>query len=420
MAEYNLLYEYSVRINKGSGVLVNAMSQEYSYILTAKHVIKDAKLIKIYDNNNVLLDYIDVYEHPEKDCVLITVKHNKDVKQMISGIQDVKHNSPLMLAGYPAVRNNDYKAQGGSLNSYRDQEFVFITTESTPKSIIEGFSGGGVYCLQEDLWHLIGIEYRMDGDDEDEHYDRLRCYSLQPFNEIIQQNDLPCMLPGFMESFIHVADKIFDFNVVNEANIAILQEKLREIAMFLIENKLPAPYELMMEYEADLLLKDKSKNILLLESFWIAISEFLVICAVIDNNPQLSLLDIKSLDKKRRFIYLNQTENWVRNLKEILEFCKQKLDVGGVLIIDSLQSDAALHPPGNFLSRVINDIASVPSESGFFQIDDTNDDYYRSFIITHLKALHKKNVIEKEFEYENKSPRDALEYFKDGYNETIK
>lgn len=420
MIEYDVLHRHSVRINRGSGVLVNAMCQEYSYVLTAKHVIKGAQPIVIYDSENKLLDPINVYEHPEIDCALITVKYHIDIKQSIGNIGDVKHNSPLMLAGYPSVRNQNYKAQGGTFNSRGNQEFVFITTESTSKEIIKGFSGGGVYSLQGDLWYLIGIEFRMDGEDELEHYDRLRCFSLQPFEEIIDLHVLSPMFPSFMGSFAHLADKIFDFNVINETNIAVLQEKLREVAVFMIEKNLPSPYELMQEYELELLLKDKSRNILLSESFWIAISEFLVICAVIDDNPQLSLSDIKGLEKKRRFMYFNQTENWIRNLKEILKFCKEKLDVNGVLVIDSLQSDADLHPPENFLASIIEDITSVPTDSSFFQIDDTLDDVYRSFVITHLKALHKKNVIDKEFVYEGKSPVETLKYFKERYSETFK
>lgn len=421
MIEYDVLHRHSVRINSGSGVLVNAMCQEYSYVLTARHVIKDAKSIVIYDFEDKLLDPINIYEHPEIDCALITVKYHIDIKQNIGNIEDVKHNSSLMLAGYPSVRTQNYKDQGGTFNSRRNQEFVFITTESTSKDIINGFSGGGVYSLQEDLWYLIGIEFRMDGEDELEHYDRLRCISLQPFEEIIDLNSLSPMLPSFMESFAHLADKIFDFNVINESNIAILQKKLREVAGFLIKTNLPSPYELMQEYGSELLLKDKSRNILLSESFWIAISEFLIISAVIDDRPQLNLSDIKGLERKRRFVYFNQTENWIRNLKEILKFCKEKLDVNGVLVIDSLQSDAALHPPENFLASIIEDISFVPpTDNSFFQIDDTSDDVYRSFVITHLKALHKKNVIDKEFVYEGKNPLETLKYFKEGYSETFK
>ena len=38
---YEIMQSYCVRVNGGSGVLVNAMTIEYSYVLTAAHVIKD-------------------------------------------------------------------------------------------------------------------------------------------------------------------------------------------------------------------------------------------------------------------------------------------------------------------------------------------------------------------------------------------
>ena len=51
MTASEIMQSYCVTVNGGSGVLVNAMTQEYSYVLTAAHVITEEQ------SNNVVHDY---------------------------------------------------------------------------------------------------------------------------------------------------------------------------------------------------------------------------------------------------------------------------------------------------------------------------------------------------------------------------
>ena len=41
MTTSEIMQSYCVRVNSGSGVLVNAMTQDYSYVLTAAHAIEN-------------------------------------------------------------------------------------------------------------------------------------------------------------------------------------------------------------------------------------------------------------------------------------------------------------------------------------------------------------------------------------------
>ena len=41
MTASEIMQSYCVKVNGGSGVLVNAMTREYSYVLTAAHVISE-------------------------------------------------------------------------------------------------------------------------------------------------------------------------------------------------------------------------------------------------------------------------------------------------------------------------------------------------------------------------------------------
>lgn len=50
MTASNLMTSNAVIVNEGSGVLVNAMTQDYSYVLTAKHVLAESDSENIVTN----------------------------------------------------------------------------------------------------------------------------------------------------------------------------------------------------------------------------------------------------------------------------------------------------------------------------------------------------------------------------------
>ena len=59
------MQSYCVRVNGGSGVLVNAMTIEYSYVLTAAHVIKDLLEHEVIDFQGNNLEVLGVLKYSE-------------------------------------------------------------------------------------------------------------------------------------------------------------------------------------------------------------------------------------------------------------------------------------------------------------------------------------------------------------------
>lgn len=408
-------------VNEGSGVLVNAMSDEYSYVLTAKHTLKNAENI-VTGSCGEKINVIDVYSHSDLDCAVILIECRPDIQQPSWKIDSLMHKAPLILSGFPEVRRDSsekIKHQDGHLTTSSDEAFIFTANGIPGKELITGMSGGGVYYIREGCAYLLGVEYSMDGEDESEHFGRFKCIGLSQFQEIFEFNNIVPMVPCFLESFSRLSDDIFGFNVALPSNVQELQVMLKGVAIRLINEELPAPYELMIRYGESLLLKTEQPSTLEDIELWIAYFEFIVICALLDDK----IVDneyIDGLERRRRIIHANSNKNWLRYLDEILKVAKEMLDEGGTIIVNSPQENADVQPFPQHLNKIIGNIAAVPCSGSFFEIDNTEEDIYRTFTITHLKGLRDSCVVKKEWEFAEADKEESLQLFRSNYNAFIK
>lgn len=421
---YNLMQTHSVIVNNGSGVLVNAMSDEYSYVLTVRHALQEENILTSSIGDKIKI--IDVYVHsdPNRDCAIIKIEHPLDVKQELWSVDTLEHHAALMVVGYPETRRsnqNKYKNQDGRLTSYCDKGFV-LTADGIPgKDLIEGMSGGGVYYIKDARAYLVGVEYGMDGEKVSvEHYGRLQCHNLSQFEEIIDQENIAPMMPQIMESFSRLKNDIFSFNVIDPNNTSKLRERLGLIADTLLRNNLPMPYNFFQRHDRRLLLSTECSSAIFDKELWIAYFEFVIICSIIDDIYTIDDEYLSTLDKKRRIVYSRSDKHWVRNLGDILKCAKQMLDRNGTIIVNSLYSTNSVLPPLNNLKYIIDDISSIPQNENFLQIDNANENIYETFTITNYKGLCESCVVEKENEYGKAMPSELLTLFKEYYNEFIK
>ena len=411
-------------VNDGSGVIVDAMSDGYSYVLTARHVLKKQNTITNYLGEAIKI--IGIHEHDDAnfDCAVIQVEHLSGIQQPAWSASSIEHHSPLMVAGFPQTRRlspEKIKQQDGKLTSITDESFVFTAEGIPPKELINGMSGSGVYYLYNRRAYLIGVEHSMDGDTNIEMYGRLKCVSLLRFDEIILSQKLAPMVPCFLDSFSRIKDKIFGFNVIKPDNVKKLKERLEQVADTVVaQGHLPAPYDLMLKYDKTLLLANEKPSVLQDKELWVAYFEFVIICALIDGVKVVDNAYLKSLERKRRIVHSSTDTHWVRELADILKAAKQMLDREGTIVVNSFQENAPPHPHLEHLAEVIDDISSIPSHGDILQIDNVNDDTYKTFTVTHLKGLRNICVVEKEWEYGKALPSEQLALFTRYYSEIIK
>lgn len=425
---------YSVRVNSGSGVLVNAMTNRYTYVFTAIHVLDadDAKN-EVTDSNGNSLSIIRIYRHPDYipendfDCAIIQIEYLENINQQTIEEKLLEYNASIAMAGYPGVESQTsfpFQQYNGRMVQNPDH-YLVVNLDGTPsKTSIDGMSGSGIYYIQEDTPYLVGVEYRMHNTPGNQQYNFVRCRSLKIYQDIIYANELAPTLPPFLECFSRFKNEIFNFNVANPLNIERLRSKLIEISEELVSRGMPKPYELMEKYNSDLLISSKNPEDVKSKELWVAYFEFLIICVLIDGVGVIDENYLKSIERKRRIIYTTSDRNWTGQLRDILIKAKKILDENGTLIVVSPEKDADRFPEGFQIDRVIRDISTIPitSTGSFIQINNPHSlDIYKSFVLQHYSPLRKECVIRKEEQIAQISDiGQLLMYFRDSFNETIK
>jgi len=425
-----IMQSYCVMVNGGSGVLMNAMTTEYSYVLTARHVVN----VEEEDRNTVIDQYgtaIEVFgvlafprigEEDPLDCAILKVTHQPWLSQRSYVASHLPHDANLTFVGLPGAERDSstpIKHWNGHSASVTN-ELITLALRGIPgKDVIQGMSGGGVYHVKNGYPYLVGVEFEMEATLLDQQFGRVDCYSLVRYNEIIGLTASAPMIPAYMECFSEIRDMIFAFNVIDPTNVQHLKVALSNFADSLIASGMPPPYEIKNQYDSQLLMDNKTPSELELRELWIAYLEFIVISALMDNAGVADNGYISGLEKKRRLLFTSDGSNWIGRLDEILRIARRLLDKNGTLVVASPDAAAKPLPPDFVLSNVISNIATVPSQ-GPFSIDEVESSIFSSFKLTHLEGLRRSCVIDSEYEYRDLRPgKEQLQMFRDKLNEII-
>lgn len=431
MTTSELIASYCVIVNDGSGVLVSAMSGEYSYVLTSHHVVKGNvvdNVVKDHAGNDLkildVLFHTDEQHRREFDCSVIQVEFVPGIIQQALPASSLSHRANLTLVGFPATERNSsfpIKHYDGHMTSVVDSLIVFTIDGIPGKTTISGMSGGGVYFIDGSRPYLVGVESRMDGEDQDQQFGRVQCHGLNRFEEIIHINQKSSMAPAYLECFSRMRELIFGFNVVQQKSVTDLKTEWLKFADALVAQGMPAPYELMGKYTIDLLISPNRPSEVKDKELWVAYFEFLIICALIDNVSVINAAYINSLERRRRILYTSEGSNWVGKLELILKAARKFLDHEGTVIVVSPEQGADLLPENFHVDRVVRNIALVPSAGPLAPIDKAENSLYRSFVLTHLEGLRKHCVVRKEVEFSKIEAGVAqLHAFRKNLNEVIK
>jgi len=417
MTVSEIMQSYCVKVNGGSGVLVNAMTREYSYVLTAAHVIiekQDDIVVHDYQGNQlgvlaVLPPLLPSQERVKLepqfyDFAILKVDYQERVAQKCLPASDLIGRASLTLVGFP-------ETERGSPNPIKEytghkigvvNELVMVSLDGIPgTATIKGMSGGGVYHVLDETPLLIGVEFQMDGTSPEQQYGRAQCHSLVRFEEIITAHSSAPMIPAYLECFSNMRDKIFSFNVYDPNNVSALKLDLERAADYLVENNLLPPYKVMEQYHEELLVDPQNIGELKTYELWVAYLEFLVISVLIDESGGADDAYLKGLERKRRLIYTSNDTNWITRLEDLLKTARRLLDKDGTLIVASPESAARVLPPEFRLETVISNISVVPNEGPFPVIDSAENELFTSFKLTHLEGLRNKCVVEIKDEYSN-------------------
>ncbi len=416
MTVSEIMQSYCVKVNGGSGVLVSAMTRDYSYILTAAHVItRQQGNIAVHNYLGDPLEVLSVLIPQEwgesgssyYDFAVLKVVYQDHAVQKSLPASDLCHLASLILVGFPTTERDSsdpIKLYTGHKISVAN-ELVMMSLDGIPgTTTISGMSGGGVYHVQGEKPLLIGVEFQMDGTQSEQQFGRTQSHSLAKFGIFLSAHSSAPLIPAYLECFSNMRDRIFSFNVIDPNNVSNLKLELEGAADYLIENGLLPPYKVMDQYNSDLLVDPKNLGELKSYGLWVAYLEFLVISVLIDRTVNADDAYLKSLERRRRLIYTSNSTNWLSRLEELLKTARRLLDKDGTLIVSSPEATAKVLPPSVRLENVINNISVVPTQGPFpsiGSIDSFESAILTSYKLTHLEGLRNTCVVDIEDEYSN-------------------
>lgn len=431
------VYSNCVIVENGSGVIINPAIGEFSYILTAKHVIgiyEDNKIVdyKEFDNITVLtvdnekIDLQSKIVHENLDIAILITKNRFEI-DLLNIRGNISRNDDAIFLGFPDYRRNDInkiREFDGEIQGYDENTFVLRIKEKPNQNEVVGSSGGGVFKIIQDNIYLCGIESGMDGNAREFH-GRVVCTHLEKFNELLSNNDLPKIFPSLMTSFMQVKENIFQHfdNADDPSCFQFLKDSLQEYASTFSLNG-PSPIEVTERLGTRLLVRNSPVENLFDQNLWIAFIEFMLIGSLIDNIKELNFEYIDQVSKKRKFLYTANKGNWVHGLEDIFSSDFRGLEKGGIIIISSNDSRAKLSLSQRALDKIVNHIGRVNPKS--LMVDTSIRNPAKEFKIFHLLGLHDNCVLNNDEEFEKYyagnegfDVEEMIEKFKEFYSANI-
>ena len=341
MSFFDQCKQCSVIVDNGSGVLFQPMTEEYSYILTAKHNLyndvehdsydepKNIDDIKLNGNNNQIKDK---YEHQTLDIAILKI----DKTEFESPYKEFKQPSDrdeFKFYGYPQNRRERaeqikyFDLKVGHMSSY---EIVAENDSYYNQNDVAGCSGGGVFKQDGNDFYLVGIECRMDAEsDLEENNTRLRFIFIEAFDEIIEENELEPLYPVHMGGFDLISEHIFLLNDY-ESKRDFVRNRLKYLAK--TYSKELSPITIKNEFENELFINGFDINNITDSELWQMYLEFILLSIIIESKENITIDKIKEIYKKRKILFA-KADRWVDLKEEIVKSNLLGLQKNGTVFI---------------------------------------------------------------------------------------
>lgn len=419
MSIHEIIRAHAVKVNDGSGVLVHCLSEEFSYILTAKHTLKPQNRVETWDGH--LLTVLDIYHHSD-DCALLKILLVNDLPLVRFKSNRFDHKSEVIFGGFPSYRAKEkspearFKTYDGKVNQF-DKEFYVTIDGLPPKSNIEGASGGGVYIIVNGKPYLIGVEIEMAGPQPQEPGVVL-CYDMTRFDEIVKAHDLQPILPSFLSCFNRIRPNTFKYTLNSPRVLQALRRQLHIKAEGLVRNGIPKPYELLALYDKGLIVNGQADEAIYDLELWSAYAEFLVLHSLLNDVGVMDLTYLKKIERSSRFVYSRSKEAWLQDLNNIIFSARKLLDDGGVLVVSSGDVGSPPIADKTFIKYLVEDIAAPVAEyddEDGARIDMGLESGDVPFSFALLGSLHRECITRNEQAFLGLDTVQSMELLKDKY-----
>lgn len=423
MARRDLLPKYTVKVEEGSGCLFQPINNEYSYVLTAKHVISgnNQPLIirqTLDENDNLINETINIiglpFIHPDvnKDAAIIKVQKVEGIEPLLRDDLSSENRNGYYLCGHPNSRgNNEYSFRHNKLEIQNKKQHGYFEAELNRvanRTEIVGQSGGGIIKIEESCFLLAGIQKQMSAPDGIEQLGRIDFMPLSFFDEIIEdnENDLSKLFPPYIGSFDRLLNDIFPLTGIQVAaqKKSLIQNELQIIAKSLCDDF--TPQKLIDIYKDSLLISGTDKAIINHKELWISFLELLCINQL-HEEQNITLDELKRIHKFKK-LYFTDSKDWTFKLEDIYRSNLSDIEKGGSVVIASTLDTK---PTTIELDKeFVGDICRVSNKE--MNISNTVNDPFNDLTVVHIYKFQ-KHVIDNYKVFTTITAANSLQKIKD-------
>lgn len=426
--------KFCVKVNNGSGCLIQPATDEYTFVLTAAHVVENQPADEIEVVRQVLgsrgavvneaIPVHEVYLSPdaERDAAILKVPYKEGFGNLFRLYEDefAADRDGFWLMGHPAERieNKDTYRQNAisiinpSENNYWEGE---VAGNARYEDIV-GQSGGAIIKAVGDFYLLAGIQSQMPVED-DQGTGRVHFMPVSFFDEIIAAGggggQLAELYPVYLDSFVHL--KKLAMKLVGVfPDLPFTREFLQGLTRHVVEIGL-TPKAIRDAFRRRLLVFGQKDSALNNRGLWIAWLELLIILHVMQIIGSEGV-ELESLFNRTRLIFSETTEDWVFEISSIIRSDFKGLDEGGKIIV---ATNGSVEIPRIKSKNLVSNIAQIQLEE--FQIDRAEHPLVKSDLL-HLRAFQKCVIgtAERYAAFDNTTIEDLMRQLREDYESELR
>ncbi|WP_444926935.1 ABC-three component system protein [Microbulbifer sp. TRSA002] len=448
MSKEDAIKSQTVKINQGSGFIVQPATKDFSYIFTAKHNLqndtnkpsdglleKSEIIIQRPCNESSVeqkkIEALELYVSDTIDIAIIKVPYQSDVL-IYPSYEKIEIGETVRLWGFPTYDENKNEPLDDQINALElkihrndGNEIELRNKSDATYNDVIGYSGGGVFSLSSTSPSLVSIQSKMShGEAEHNH---IKSIPVKFFKELIENKNLKNVYPYHLNNYSSTAKDTFIFeNCVNPKNLNKAKNRLQSLAEKYVSAGICSPLDIINSLRSHLKVHNRKTSELENKKLWIALLEIIVIKHLIDSvkdETKWTVSDVKYLFNSVRFIFINSTKSWKRHLEEIICTNLDHLNDDGIALLvligeQDLPEDPVLDP--EIFRNAEPDISNgLDGSAELIDLAENSPICSGDIKIIHFAKLHSKCLVADEFKLKNLNSNDALQHITQNYSKYI-
>lgn len=459
------LKKYSVIVEGGSGCFFQPMTEDYTYILTAKHLFFETKENEQGQDNNVQLPnetkivvrrYIQTqtgwdeelipfvlkegetyFPHKDADIAILKIIPAMKGYDNIGMEEEFDNLNCYELCGYPSnvteareytthmienfIASNDYFYSARLFGTLRHED-------------IEGMSGCGILRVVNDNISVIGIQSKMGS--QSYPSGEIGFVQTKYFNEIIEyeeyKNELVALLPNLLLSFKCIENNIFKLpgGVITKNKSARLSQVLKIKSKPIIDSDL-TPYEIKIKLAQKIeFLGNNEVNNCNKIMFWRVWLELLTIISIAELHSEnvvpavpLSKEHLPKILEKIRLFYIDSDKCfWFENIDKLHRLDYHGLIFGSTVVVASnvkAEDDMHILEPGLIVEDITRVENKFKEDKILGNIDCAMDFPLKKYKFVNVSAFKEGTVNRLEDDFETKDIDVCINKLKIIYGEIL-